>query len=53
MNTMLFLPSDQTGQGLTEYALILLLVVIVVVAIVAIMGPQVGNMFSRVTNAIP
>ncbi len=47
---MLYLSRDEEGQGLTEYALILFLVVIVVVAIVAILGPQIGNMYSRITN---
>ncbi len=49
---MLYLPKNEEGQGLVEYALILVLVVIVVVAIVAIMGPQIGNIFSRITNAL-
>ncbi len=48
---MLYLPQEE-GQGLVEYALILVLVVIVVVAIVVLMGPQIGNVFSRVTNGI-
>jgi pilus assembly protein Flp/PilA len=41
-----------TGQGLVEYALILMLVVIVVVVILALMGPQIGNMFSNVVDLI-
>ncbi len=45
---MLYLSRDEEGQGLTEYALILFLVV--VVAIVGVLGPQIGNLFSRVTN---
>ncbi len=48
---MLYLPREE-GQGLVEYALILILVAIVVVAIVALMGPQIGNIFSRITNGI-
>ena len=47
---MLYLSRDEEGQGLTEYGLIIFLVVIVVVAIVAILGPQIGNMYSRITN---
>ncbi len=47
----LYLP-EQKGQGLVEYALILILVAIVVVAIVVVLGPQIGNLFSRVTNGI-
>ncbi|MGB8646967.1 MAG: pilus assembly protein [Anaerolineae bacterium] len=49
---MLYLPNDEQGQGLTEYALILVLVVVVVVAILAILGPRIGNIFSRVTNGL-
>lgn len=50
---MLYLPSkDEAGQGLVEYALILVLVAIVVIAILAIVGPQIGNIFSRVTNGL-
>ncbi len=49
---MLYLPGNEEGQGLVEYALILFLVVIVVVFIVAVMGPQIGNMYSRITNGM-
>ncbi len=49
--TMLYL-LRQEGQGLTEYALILTLVVLVLVAIVGILGPEIGNMYSRITNGI-
>jgi len=36
------------GQGLVEYALILVLVAIVVIAILIIMGPAVGNLYSNI-----
>ena len=48
---MLFL-NREDGQGLVEYALILVLVAIVVIAILALLGPQIGNVFSRITNAL-
>ena len=48
---MSFLPRDQ-GQGLLEYALILVLVAIIVIAIVLLLGPTIGNLFSNVVNAI-
>ena len=48
---MLFLTRED-GQGLVEYALILVLVAIVVIAILALLGPQIGNVFSRITNAL-
>lgn len=38
----------QKGQGLVEYAMILVLVAIIVVIIVALFGSAVGNMFSTV-----
>jgi pilus assembly protein Flp/PilA len=38
------------GQGLVEYALIILLVGIVVIVLVALFGTAVGNMFSTVIN---
>jgi len=44
---MLFLPREE-GQGLVEYALILVLVAIVVIAILLILGPAVGNVFSNI-----
>jgi hypothetical protein len=37
-----------TGQGLVEYALILVLVVLVVFIVVVWIGPWVGNVFSNV-----
>jgi pilus assembly protein Flp/PilA len=49
---MLYLSRDQQGQGLTEYALILMLVAMVVLVILTVLGPQVANLFSRVTNGV-
>ncbi len=43
----------ERGQGLAEYALILVLVAVVVIAVLAIMGPIVGNMFSEVNSKLP
>lgn len=36
------------GQGLMEYALILMLVVLIVIVVLTLIGPQVGRMFSNV-----
>lgn len=44
---MLFLPQEE-GQGLVEYALILVLVAIVVIAVLLVLGPVVGNVFSNI-----
>ncbi len=48
---MLFL-THEDGQGLVEYALILVLVAIVVIAILAVLGPQIGQVFSRIVTAL-
>ncbi|MCC7130793.1 MAG: pilus assembly protein [Anaerolineae bacterium] len=48
---MLFAPKEK-GQGLVEYALILVLVAIVVLVILALLGPAIGNVFSTIMNAI-
>ncbi|MGQ9516140.1 MAG: Flp family type IVb pilin [Anaerolineae bacterium] len=48
---MLFLPREE-GQGLVEYALILVLVAIVVIAILMVLGPTIGNVFSQIVTAL-
>ena len=48
---MLFL-TEESGQGLVEYALILVLVAIVAIAILAVLGPQIGNIFSQITSVL-
>ena len=48
---MLFSPKEK-GQGLVEYALILVLVAIVVIAALMILGPIVGNIFSKINSSL-
>ncbi|MCA9976995.1 MAG: Flp family type IVb pilin [Anaerolineales bacterium] len=48
---MLFLQREE-GQGLVEYALVLVLVAIVIIAILTLLGPQIGNTFSRITHGL-
>jgi pilus assembly protein Flp/PilA len=48
---MLFSPKEK-GQGLVEYALILVLVAIVVIAALMILGPIIGNVFSKVNSSL-
>ena len=48
---MLFAPPEK-GQGLVEYALILVLVAIVVIAALMILGPIIGNTFSTINNSL-
>jgi len=45
---MLFRPRHEEGQGLVEYALILVLVAVVVIVILALLGPSIGNIFSNI-----
>ncbi len=40
------------GQGLVEYAMLLLLVVIVLVAIVTILGHTTGNLYNNIVTNI-
>jgi pilus assembly protein Flp/PilA len=40
------------GQGLVEYALIMLLVAIIVIVILALLGPAIGNVFSTLIPMI-
>ena len=42
----------QEGQGMVEYALILVLVSIVVIVILLTMGGQIKNVFSNVVTAL-
>ncbi len=46
---MLFAPKEK-GQGLVEYALILVLIAVVVIAILVILGPIIGNVFSDISG---
>lgn len=43
---------NEKGQGLVEYALILVLVAIVVIAAMMILGPTVGNVFNDVNSSL-
>lgn len=40
------------GQGLVEYALILILIAVVVIVILALLGPAVGNIFANITGNV-
>jgi pilus assembly protein Flp/PilA len=48
---MLFAPKEK-GQGLVEYALILVLVAVVVIAILALLGPAIANIFQNIVTNI-
>ncbi len=44
--------SPEWGQGLVEYALILLLITIVVIAALMLIGPRISAMFGSVYNSL-
>ena len=48
---MLFALKER-GQGLVEYALILVLVAIVVIAALMVLGPIIGNVFSDINSSL-
>ncbi|MFC2063949.1 Flp family type IVb pilin [Chloroflexota bacterium] len=43
----------ERGQGLVEYALILVLVALIVIFVLTFLGPIIGNMFSEINAALP
>jgi pilus assembly protein Flp/PilA len=48
---MLFSPKEK-GQGLVEYALIIVLIAIIVIVILALLGTRVQNVFSQIASAL-
>ncbi len=49
---MLFLSTEE-GQGIVEYGLVLILVAVVIIAVLTLLGPQIGNIFSRIIVCVP
>jgi len=46
---MSFIP-DERGQGLIEYALLLVMVTLVVIVVLLLMGPIIGNVFTKINS---
>ncbi len=44
--------SEEEGQGMVEYALILVLIAIVVIVILTVVGHRVSDVFSNVNNGL-
>jgi pilus assembly protein Flp/PilA len=42
----------ETGQGLVEYAFILVLVAMVVIVVLLILGPIIGNVFTKLNSSL-
>ena len=45
-------PRFEEGQGLVEYALIMVLVAVVVIVILALLGPSIDNIFANVLDGL-
>ncbi len=48
---MLYLPCEE-GQGLVEYALLLVLVTLIVIVVLLLLGPAVGDIFSNILSNV-
>ncbi|MFN8412445.1 MAG: pilus assembly protein [Anaerolineales bacterium] len=48
---MLWAPKER-GQGLVEYAFILVLIAILVIAALMVLGPMIGNTFSKINSSM-
>ena len=49
--TMIYLPAED-GQGLVEYALIIMLIALVLIAIVTIFGEQLSSTYSSINSGV-
>lgn len=48
---MLFAPKEK-GQGLIEYALILVLIAVVVIVVMSLLGTRISGIFSRIADTL-
>ncbi len=51
-NLKYILTHDEEGQGMVEYALIIVLIAIVVIVALTALGGGIGNVFERITNQV-
>lgn len=49
---MLIYRKTERGQGLVEYALVIVLISVAVILAVSLIGPAVGNMFSEIGSEL-
>lgn len=52
VNTLKRFWSEESGQGLVEYALILFLIAIVVIVALTVLGKKTNNVFNNISSAI-
>jgi len=43
---------DEDGQGMVEYALILVLIAIVVIVVLTVVGHKISNVFSNISSGL-
>jgi pilus assembly protein Flp/PilA len=43
---------EERGQGMVEYALILVLISVIVIVILTVIGRQANNVFSNISNGL-
>ena len=51
VKAMLFAPKEK-GQGMVEYALIIVLIAIVVIVVLTVLGTQISTVFSQISSAL-
>lgn len=51
MNKLIRLFSDEEGQGMTEYGLIIALVAIVVITALTLLGTNISTLFSKAAGS--
>jgi pilus assembly protein Flp/PilA len=47
------LVKKEEGQGLIEYALILVLIAVIVIGVLTVLGKKVSNVFSNINSSFP
>jgi pilus assembly protein Flp/PilA len=52
LRSLLVSDDDESGQGMVEYALILVLIAVVVIVILTVVGNQVNNVFSNISSGL-
>ena len=51
-NTAMLFSRNEKGQGMVEYALIIVLVAVVLIIVLALVGSQISNVFSRIISGL-
>lgn len=49
---MIYCPRQEEGQGLVEYAMLIILIGVVVIVVAAALGPTIGNMYQNILDAM-